>query len=178
MRLRPVTHSQKCCVLIDGNYIDRLSKSVRFDFLEFVKFLRAKFQITNFVYFTIVPLYEDVFPKRRLLDWLSYNGFVVKEKTSKRYGTAEVGDACGSLSLEIALCALDACVHTDGFVLVTDDSDMCAAIFALQRKNKWVALVGSGRGSGPGLCNDLRRAADVCFPISEVFAPVGKPNAS
>lgn len=178
MRLRPVSHSQKCCVLIDGNYVDRLSKSVRFDFLEFVEFLRSKFQITNFVYFTIVPLYEDVFPKRRLLDWLAYNGFVVKEKPSKRFGASEVGDVCGSLSLEIALCAFDACVHTDGFVFVTDDSDMCAAIFALQRKNKWVAIVGSERGSGVSLGNDLRRAADVCFPVSEVFAMAGKPKAS
>jgi len=176
--LRPVTHSQKCCVLIDGNYVDRLSKSIRFDFLELVDFLSSKFQITNCVYFAIVPLYEDVFPKRRLLDWLSYNGFVVKEKPSKRYGASETGDVCGSVSLELALCALDACVHTDGFVFVTDDSDICAAIFALQRKNKWVALVGSERGSGVSLGNDLRRAADICFPVSDVFAPAVKPDAS
>lgn len=94
--MRPVSHSQKCCVLIDGNYVDRLSRSVRFDFIEFVEFLRSKFQITNIVYFTIVPLYEDVFPKRRLLDWLSYNGFVVKEKPSKR---CRSGGRCLRLSL-------------------------------------------------------------------------------
>lgn len=174
--MRPVSHSRKCCVLIDGSYVDRLSKSVRFDFLEFVDFLRSKFQISNLVYFSVVPFYEDEFPKRRLLDWLAYNGFVVKEKVSRKLDSNDAADAGSSLSLDLVVHAFEACVHTDGFVFVSDDSNICAAIFALQRKNKWIALIAAERGSGVGLANDLRRAADFCLPVSSVFGGSSDPK--
>ncbi|WP_376711282.1 NYN domain-containing protein [Pseudochrobactrum lubricantis] len=168
--MRQIIPSQKCCVLIDGGYVDRLSKSARFDFIKFVEFLRSKYQLVNVVYFSVVPFYNDVFPKRKLLDWLSYNGFIVKEKATKKKNIDSYHDLEGSVSLDIVLHAFEACEHTDGFVFVTDDPDMCAAIFALQRKNKWIALVGAELRSGIRLSDDLRRAADVCLSLSAISA--------
>lgn len=172
MRLRPVTHSQKCCVLIDGNYIDRLSKSVRFDFLEFVDFLRAKFQITDFVNFCRVPVQKDVFPNRRLLDWLSYNGFVVKQKSCGNYSPVRTRDTWKSVALEMTVHAFEACHHTDGVFFITYGSNVCAAI-ALQRNSNWVTLIGAERGASVALPNELRRTADDCLAVSSFF---GNPS--
>ncbi|WP_158259867.1 NYN domain-containing protein [Phyllobacterium phragmitis] len=154
---------------MDGSYIDSISTNRQFDFIKFASAMRQNYSVTNFVYFSLVPRYEEIFPKRRLLDWLSYNGYIVREKHAKMPFSQSPTGLRGSLSLEIAISALEACDNTDGFVLATNDSDMCAAIRALQKRTKWVALVGGVADTAPWLDDELRRTADICLPLDPMM---------
>jgi uncharacterized LabA/DUF88 family protein len=162
-------HTQKCCVLLDGNYVDRLSRHLRFDFIQFQEFMNRRYLVSNYIYYSTVPYSDDEFPKRRLLDWLSYNGFIVREKFESRHQHRNRLDSSSDLSLDIAVCALETCDHLDGILFVTNDTDMLAAISELQRRSKWVALAGELGRSEIGISEDLRRAADLCLPIDAIF---------
>ena len=175
--MRQNSHSQKCCVLIDGSYVDRLSRSLRFDFDELAVCLRSRYHVTNIVYFCIVPSIENDFPKRRLLDWLSYNGYVVKEKVSQKTESNYATEQSDSLSLNLVLYALESCTYADGIIFISDDPDICAGISALQRNSKWVALLGDGSRSSRGVSSVLRRAADVFLPLQSIFGCHGPGQA-
>lgn len=161
---------QTCCVLLDGSFIDSISNSgIQFDYMKFASALKRKYSVTNFVYFSLVPRFEENFPKRRLLDWLSYNGYIVREKYAKGPVTNSATSLRGNLSLEIAISALEACGNADGIVLATNDRNMCAAIRTLQRRTKWVALVSGAADSAPRIDDHLRRIADVCLPLDLIM---------
>lgn len=123
---------QTCCVLLDGSFLDSISNSIKFDFMKFASALKRNYDVTNLIYFSLVPRFEENFPKRRLLDWLSYNGYIVREKHAKGSVTNSATGLRGNLSLEIAISALEACGNADGIVLATNDRNMCAAIRALR----------------------------------------------
>lgn len=161
---------QTCCVLLDGSFLDSISNSIKFDFMKFASALKRNYDVTNFIYFSLVPRFEENFPKRRLLDWLSYNGYIVREKHAKGSVTNSATGLRGNLSLEIAISALEASGNADGIVLATNDRNMCAAIRALQRRTKWVALVGGAADSAPRIDDHLRRIADVCLPLDLIMS--------
>lgn len=152
--------TQKCCVFLDGTFAEGIMSSVHIDFTAFAETLRRSHSVTNFVYYSIVPPFEDEFPKRRLLDWLSYNGYLVREKYGKTVARDSRTFLRGSVSLDITIDALEVSDKVDGVIILTNDVNMCAAIRSLQRKTTWVAVVTWINDVNLQIDSQLRRAAD------------------
>ncbi|ERP98359.1 hypothetical protein Q669_20530 [Labrenzia sp. C1B10] len=146
--------------VFNGIFAEGIMSSVHIDFTAFAETLRRSHSVTNFVYYNIVPRFEDEFPKRRLLDWLSYNGYLVREKYGKTVTRDSRTFLRGSVSLDITIDALEVSDKVDGLIILTNDVNMCAAIRSLHRKTTWVAVVTWINDVNLQIDSQLRRTAD------------------
>lgn len=151
----------RLAAFIDGANLHAAAKALGFeiDFRRLLLECQNRGRLLRAFYYTAIA--DDASPLHALVDWLDYNGFAVVTKPSK-----EFVDAAGrrrvnrSISVELAVDALQIAYHVDHVILFSGDGDFCPLVAALQRKSVRVSIVSTTLTQPAMVADDLRRQAD------------------
>lgn len=164
-------------IMIDGNSIQYSLRALNADmdyrkllgvFVDDVRLVRA-------LYYALTARHEEEFGLRRLLDWLDFNGYVVREKLGRQV-VATNGHRMlrGRLSLEMAVDALEIAPLIDHLILFSGDGDLAAMVEAVQRKGVRVTAVSTLTPRPPMIADELRRQVDRFIDLRELMPMVGR----
>ncbi|HEV8360591.1 MAG TPA: NYN domain-containing protein [Candidatus Thermoplasmatota archaeon] len=94
-----------------------------------------------FFYYAVPPTIEV--ERQRFLDFLSYNGFIVRTKTLKTVYDSQTGEAFqkANLSIEIALDMVQTSDHWDTAYLFSGDGDFDRVVEVLRARGKRIHVV-------------------------------------
>lgn len=150
---------RKTAVFIDGASLHHAARAlqIEIDFKRLRHALGTEGNVVSIEYHTIVPPGDDYSSLRPLLDWLDYNGFKVNEKVGRYDGATRLR---GSISLNLAVSALQYADKVDQIILFSGDGDLQALVAALQRKGVMVTVVSTTATKPAMVADELRRQAD------------------
>lgn len=183
IEMRP---ADRTVVLIDGASAAALGRSVGWsvDFKKLRDFVAKKSHLIHARYFSLVAANDDAGDReihdsfRGLLDFLSYNGFVVETRQVKL--KSEGGGPPrlrGSMSVNLALRMVnDAAVKADHILLFAGDGALAPAVSDAQRLGAKVTVVGSK--DGDFMSDALRRQADMFVEMDGLKDTIGRPPRS
>jgi uncharacterized LabA/DUF88 family protein len=156
-------------IFIDGANLHASAKLLGFN-IDFKKLLRVfGGEHARALYYTAVNDSTEEIPLQKLLDWLSYNGFIVRWKPMQEYTRPDGSKKIkGNMDMEIAVDMLDLADKVQRIVLFSGDGDFAALIEAAQRKGAFVTVVSTMKSQPPMIHNDLRRQADQYLDLIEV----------
>lgn len=161
----------RTALFIDGANLHSTLKTLPFD-IDYRKLLEAFQAHGRFVrayYYTALVEDQDFSPIRPLVDWLDYNGYALVTKTAKEFSDAAGRRRFkGDMDVELAVGLVEAADYLDHAFLFTGDSDLVAAIAALQRKGVRVTVISSTRSNPPMASDEIRRAADTFVELMEL----------
>lgn len=158
-------------IMIDGSSMHYALRSLNAE-IDYQR-LRGLFvndrRLVRALYYALVTRDDEEFGLRRLLDWLDYNGYVVREKYGRQF-IAENGHRSlrGHLSLEIAVDALELAPLIDHLILFSGDGDLAALVEAVQRKGVRVTAVSTLTTRPPMIASELRRQVDRFIDLREL----------
>lgn len=158
-------------IMIDGSSIHYALRSLNAE-IDYRR-LRGLFvddrRLVRALYYALVTRDEEEFGPRRLLDWLDYNGYVVREKYGREFIAANGHRSLrGHLSLEIAVDALELAPLIDHLILFSGDGDLAALVEAVQRKGVRVTAVSTLTTRPPMIASELRRQVDRFIDLREL----------
>ena len=172
-----IYEGERCAVFIDGPNLYQTCRSldVEIDY----RALRNIFAYAGYLvqarYYTTIFNDQSYTPIRPLIDWLSYNGFVVVAKTidverddDQRYRQY------GGIGLEVAVDAIEMSPRLDHAVLFTGNGDMLRLVQLLQRRAVRTTLVGALRGSSATVSDELRRQSDAFVDLQSLLPFIGR----
>lgn len=164
-------------LMIDGSSIQFVIRALQteIDYRKLRKLFSGDRPLIRAHYYALVARDEEEFGLRRLLDWLDYNGFVVREK----YGREVISDnghrsLRGHLSLEIAIDALELAPAIDHLILFSGDGDLAALVKAVQRKGVRVTAISTLTTKPPLIATELRRQVDRFIDLRELVPLIGR----
>lgn len=172
---------EKLAVLIDGVNLHVATKLLGFD-VDY-KLLRQEFsrrgKLVRMHYYTSIMEVEEFSPVRPLVDWLSYNGYVVHNKFSREIpdNSGKRKTARGSLEVDLTIDAIRLSDRVDHIVLMTGDGDFRSLVEELQRRGVRVTVVSSIRSQPSTASDELRRQADSFVELEELRALIAKERA-
>jgi uncharacterized LabA/DUF88 family protein len=158
-------------IMIDGSGMHYALRALNADidyrrlrglFVDDMRLIRALYYV--------VTAREEVAGVRRLLDWLDYNGYVVREKLGREFVDANgVRIRRGRISLEMAIDALEMVPLIDHLILFSGDGDLTALVEAVQRKGVRVTAVSTLVTRPPMISTELRRQVDCFIDLRELM---------
>lgn len=167
----------KVVVMIDGANTYAAFKQVneKADFKRIRDYFSEMYRdsIVRFMYYTAILEEDDgTKPMQKLVDWLSYNGYVVKSKPAKTYRNGDgTQNIKGNMDVEIAVDIVMASRYADRIFVFSGDADFCSAIRAAQQNGTHVTVVSTlqTRHSKSQTCSDeLRALADAFIDIENM----------
>lgn len=172
---------EKTAVFIDGLNLHHTAKSLGFD-IDYKKLLVELGSFGNLLrtkYYTCVDDDDDNSPVIPLLDWLSYNGYSVVDKSVRSVTDSEGRKRIvGKIDVELTVDMMELAPHVDHIVLISGNNDFTAAIRALQRLGKKCTVI-SSVASNPSICGaDLRRAADDFVDLATLRSQISRENTA
>ena len=126
-------------------------------------------------YYTTVLNDQKYTPVRPLIDWLSYNGFVVVTKPVR--GSEEVDEPWRldrGLGMELAIDVVETSPKLDHVVLFTGNEDFLRLLKLMQRRMVRTTVVGTAHGSSSMASDELRRQADIFVDLRALVPFVRK----
>ena len=170
----------KIALFIDGANLYATTKSLGFD-IDYKRLL-AEFESRGFLlrarYYTAVIEDQEYSAIRPLLDWLSYNGFILVTKPTKEYvDQAGYRKIKGNMDVEIAVDAMELSNKIDEMILVSGDGDFRSLVEAMQRRGVRVTVISSISTHPPILSDDLRRQADEFIDITTLQDKIGRGSS-
>jgi uncharacterized LabA/DUF88 family protein len=164
-------------VFIDGANLYATAKALGFeiDFRRLLMECQGRGRLIRAFYYTALVDDDGLSPVHSLVDWLDYNGFAVVTKPSK-----EFVDAAGrrkfkrSMTVELAVDALQMAAHVKNIMLFSGDGDFCSLTAALQRKGVRVSVVSSNLTQPSMVADDLRRQADEFIDLAHLAGKIGR----
>jgi uncharacterized LabA/DUF88 family protein len=153
--------TEKVAIFIDGANLWHTCReiSLNIDFVRFIKyFVKSQVYLVSASYYTGVDSMPDGHQSiRKLLDFLSQNGFRLVEKPARVFRN-DAGDRTvkGNVDVEICCDVLTIADGLDRIVLVSGDGDFTALVKAVQLKCKRVTVV----SATPLIASILKKAAD------------------
>lgn len=161
---------ERIVVLIDGLHLRSTERALGFH-IDYNR-LRARFQsgahLPRIAYYMPQAAQADEDPMRRLLDWLSCNGYQVVTRPARQFVDDEgKSHIRGDTRVALAVDAMDLAATTDHIVLIAGHSDFAYLVGALKRRGKRVTVLSSTRGV---VADELRRQSDV-FVEFETLMP-------
>lgn len=161
---------ERIVVLIDGLHLRSTERALGFH-IDYNR-LRARFQsgahLLRIVYYSPLAAQVEEDPLRRLLDWLSYNGYQVVTRPARQFVDDEgKSHIRGNIRVALAVDAMDLAATTDHIVLIAGHGDFAYLVEALKRRGKRVTVLSSTRSV---VADELRRQSDV-FVEFETLMP-------
>lgn len=158
-----IYEDERCAIFIDGPCLHRACRSldVEIDYGLLRSIFADAGHLLQARYYTTILNDQTYTPLRPLIDWLSYNGFVVVIK-SVRAGddVDEPWRLDHGLGMELAIDVVEISSKLDHIVLFTGNGDFLRLVKLMQRRMVRTTVVGTTHGS-PSMTNDeLRRQAD------------------
>ena len=157
----------KLALFIDGANLYAAAKALCFD-IDYRRLLmefQSRGTLLRVFYYTVTIEDQEYSSLRPLIDWLDYNGFTVITKPAKEYDDGEGRRKFKrSMSVELAVDAMELARHVDQTVLFSGDGDFSPLVQALQRRGVHVTVV----STIAMIADDLRRQADVFIDLVEL----------
>lgn len=157
----------KTNVAIDGWHLFQASRSLDFevDYKALRTLVADNSMLLRATYFTAIVENEGEFsPLVPLVDWLSYNDYVVTTKPALQWTDSETGRrrVKGSMDSEIAVSLMESAFlgGVEQVLLIAGVSDLRPAVEAIQRRNVRVVVCSTIKTNPPMISDDLRRQAD------------------
>ena len=158
---------EKLALFIDGANLYGAAKGLQFDidYKRLLELFARKGILVRAFYYTAVAEDQEFSPLRPLVDWLDYNGFTVITKPAREYDDGEGRRKFKrSMSVELAVDAMELARHVDQIVLFSGDGDFSPLVQAVQRRGVHVTVV----STIAMIADDLRRQADVFIDLVEL----------
>lgn len=162
---------ERVALLIDGVGITGVARLLdrQVDFSKLRTMFASKARLMTARYYTTVVEENDHAPLRPLLDYLGYNGYVVRTKPARSFIDAEGRRKFkGSMNIEMAIDALQMAENVDHIVIFSGDGDLCGLVEALQRQGKRVSICSSVKTQPQVASDDLRRQADNFIEFADI----------
>jgi uncharacterized LabA/DUF88 family protein len=161
----------KLALFIDGASLHAASKTLGFeiDFKRLLKKYESHSNLVRAYYYTVMVEDREYSSIRPLIDWLDYNGYTVVSKPAKEFDDGEGRRKIKrSMSVEIAVDALELSNHVDHIVLFSGDADFRPVVEAVQRRGVHVTVV----SPLSMISDELRRQADVFVDLIELKSSI------
>lgn len=121
----------------------------------------------------------EEFNMRPFLDWLAYNGYVVREMLGRTFVDAHGRHSLrGRVSLEMDVDTLEMAPTMDHLILFSGDGNLAPLVKALQRKAVRVTAVSMLTSNPPMISSELRRQADRFVDLRDLMPLIGRPRPS
>ena len=171
---------EKTALFIDGANLHATVKALGFE-IDYRQLLRAFVGhgtlLRALYYTTIVEDDQQFSPLRPLTDWLDYNGYTVVTKPAKEFIDANGHRKVkGSMSVELAIDALELADYIDRMVLFSGDGGFCALVAAMQRRGVQVNVVSTISCQPPMIADELRRQADTFTDLATLRARIARAD--
>ena len=171
---------ERIALFIDGANLYATAKSVGFD-IDYKRLLghfRKRARLVRAIYYTALMDDAEYSPIRPLIDWLDYNGYMVRTKPAKEF-TDSLGrrKIKGSMDVELAVDAMRLADNLDHVVLFSGDGDFRSLVEALQHKGKRVSVVSTLATNPPMVADELRRQADQFIDLAHLQGEIGRDPA-
>src|SRR4051794_25301349 len=169
--------SDRIALLIDGANLHSTCRALGFDvdYKRLLKEFQSRGALLRAFYFTAISEDQEYISVRPLIDWLDYNGFTVVTKHTKEFidssGRRKVK---GSMSVDLAVRAMELAEHVDRIFLFSGDGDFRPLLEAVQRRGVHVTVVSTIASQPPMVADDLRRQADAFIDLAELKSKLGR----
>ena len=161
----------KLALFIDGANLYAAAKALSFD-IDYRRLLmdfQSRGTLLRAFYYTVTIEDQEYSSLRPLIDWLDYNGFSVITKPAKEFDDGEGRRKFKrSMSVELAVDAMELAPHVDQIVLFSGDGDFSPLVQAVQRRGVHVTVV----STIAMIADDLRRQADVFIDLVELQSKI------
>lgn len=168
----------RSCIFIDGSnlYATLRSLSIELDYDQLLKHFKQDRTILRAYYYTAMDDGVQYSPIKPLVDWLSYNGYIVVSKSLKEFIDPNTGirRTKGNMDIEIAVDMLNMAPYYDEAILFSGDGDFRYLIENLQRVGKTVTVVSSKHMDPPMIADEIRRQADQFIDIYDIKEHLGR----
>ncbi|MGI9509653.1 MAG: NYN domain-containing protein [Geminicoccaceae bacterium] len=158
-----IYEDERCVLFIDGPSLYQTCRSldVEIDYGSLRNIFADAGYLVQARYYTNVLSDQSYTPIRPLVDWLSYNGFVVVTKpVNVGHGADEGYRRDHGIGVELAVDAIEISPKLDHAILFTSNGDMLRLVQLLQRRAVRTTVVGTTRGVSAMISDDLRRQSD------------------
>ena len=169
--------SNKIALFIDGANLYATAKTLGFDidYKRLLKEFQSRGTLVRAFYYTAVIEDQEFSSIRPLIDWLDYNGFTVVTKPAKEFDDGEGHRKIKrSMSVELAIDAMELAGHVDQIVLFSGDGDFRPLVEAVQRRGVRVTIVSTMKSHPSMIADQLRRQADVFTDRAELKAVISR----
>jgi len=172
--------SARTALFIDGANLYATARALGFD-IDYRRLLR-EFQdrgtLLRAFYYTAIVEDQEYTSIRPLVDWLDYNGYTVVTKPTKEFvdagGRRKVK---GSMSIELAVNAMELADRIDAMVLFSGDGDYRPLLKAMQRRGVHVTVVSTLATQPAMVADELRRQADAFLDLADLKPKLGRDPA-
>jgi uncharacterized LabA/DUF88 family protein len=168
---------EKIGLFIDGANLYATAKSLNFDidYKRLLGLFRKRARLIRAIYYTALMDDAEYSPIRPLIDWLDYNGYMVRTKPAREF-TDSMGrrKIKGSMDIELAVDAMLLAEALDHIVLFSGDGDFRPLVEALQKRGRRVSVVSTLATRPPMVADDLRRQADQFIDLNDLRSELGR----
>jgi uncharacterized LabA/DUF88 family protein len=164
-------------LFIDGANLHGAARALGFD-IDYKRLLNefhSRGTLVRAFYFTAIIEDQELHSTRPLIDWLDYNGFTVVTKPAKMFDDGQGRRKFKrSMSVELAVHAMEFAGHVDQIFLFSGDGDFCPLVGALQRRGNHVTVVSTMATRPPMIANELRRQTDAFIDLAQLQTAIGR----
>lgn len=124
-------------IFIDGSNLYWSAKALGFrvDFDKVLKYYKNQGEVVGAFYFTALPPKDVHSDLRKMIDYVSYNGWNVVQKGTKRYTNPDGQDKLkGNMDVEIAVHVGETAPFITNLVLFSGDGDFRVLLESVQRR--------------------------------------------
>ena len=164
-------------LFIDGANLHATAKTLGFDidFKRLFKEFQSRGTVARAFYYTVLIEDPEFSSIRPLIDWLDYNGFTVITKVAKQFDDGEGRRKFKrSMSVELAVDAMELAKHVDRIVLFSGDGDFCSLVEAMQRRGVHVTVVSTMKSHPPMIADELRRQTDAFTDLADLKTAISR----
>jgi uncharacterized LabA/DUF88 family protein len=160
-------------LFIDGANLHSATRALGFD-IDYKRLLNefhSRGTLVRAFYFTAIIEDQELHSIRPLIDWLDHNGFTVVTKPAKMFDDGEGRRKFKrSMSVELAVRAMEVAGHVDQIFLFSGDGDFCPLVGALQRRGNHVTVV----STMATIADELRRRTDAFIDLAHLQTAIGR----
>ena len=172
--------SGRIVLFIDGANLHATARTIGFD-MDYRRLLvefSGRGAVLRAFYYTTTIEDLEFSSVRPLLDWLDYNGYSVVTRPTKEFVDASGRRKLkGSISVELAIDAMEIASCVDEIVLFSGDGDFRPMVEAVQRRGVRVTVVSTISSQPPMVADELRRQADVFIDLKDLQPKIGRDAA-
>lgn len=165
---------ERTALFIDGSNVFEAAKQIRrqIDFVKLLKWANSNAvfpDVSGAYYFTAIPSDREVYSSViRLVDFLSFNGYVVETKNTSVYDNDGVTRVKGNMDLDMAMMAVRLADKVSDMLFVTGDGDFVPVIKYVQERGVRVTVISTRKGESPLVSNSLRRQANIFLDLADL----------
>jgi len=167
---------ERMALFIDGANLHAATKTLDFDidYKKLLSFFQSKGRLIRALYYTALSDAPESSGIKPLIDWLTYNGYVLVSKPAKEFIDHNGRKTLkGNMDIEIAVNIMEMADRLDHIVLFSGDGDFRALIEAVQKKGCRVTAVSTTKNRPPLAADELRRQVDQFVELTDLESEIG-----